>query len=598
MVKVKKSFIKLHPGFRSAFTSRRLETGFSMLEAVVVVGVLLALAVAGFFSFGPIIENAKKAKVKSAASEIHTGVLVASMDSDPSTTPQGVIDDWNFSTDKIRVEILKPASGTSANGDFCVQATHVESPYITARTGACENVAGGSATDTDGDGIPDISDPDIDGDGIPNAEDPTPYGPGSGPGPVVTPVNYSYSGKLAVWGNGELGLLGNGSYMWMNYPGSDQPYVGPLTKYLDPVNLLSSKTVTTFDAAYGHACAVADGVPYCWGANDYGQLGRGTVDPDWWVIRGIPAPVIMSGDLAGKTFSKFALSDAGVTCGIIESTAYCWGNNEYGQTGTGLADATILAPTKVAGPLAGKAVTDIQTKGWGQSVCAIAEGDVYCWGNNDSGQLGIGSYDNSPLPVKVGGILEGKKATRLAMSIDYGTVCALADSKAYCWGSNWYGQVGVGMGPGDYVLQPVAVNTDTFPTNAVVTDIALGYNQTCAAVSGKAYCWGNYNNNFKDYGQLGRGDALPGESPLPEPVVTAGSPMDGKTVTSVSAIDSVSYAIADGKLYGWGGDWTGQVIGSNTDHYTPLLIDRGDISGKSVKAILSTWQTAFAIYSD
>lgn len=133
--------------------SFKMETGFSMLEAVVVVGVLLALAVSGFLSYGPIIDNAKKAKVKSAASEIHTGVLVASMDSDTNTKPQDVIDAWNGSTDQIFVEILKPAAGEiSANGDYCVQATHKQNPLIIARTGACEGVPGGPPADTGGGG--------------------------------------------------------------------------------------------------------------------------------------------------------------------------------------------------------------------------------------------------------------------------------------------------------------------------------------------------------------------------------------------------------------------------------------------------------------
>jgi hypothetical protein len=158
-----------------------------MLEAIVVVGVLLALAVGGFLAYGPIAENAKKAKVKSVASAIHTAVLVASTDGDTATHPQDVIEDWNSTTDKIRVEILETEAGLaamtttvpspSANGDFCVQATNLESPHITAREGACDDVIDGSnpedlpdggAPDTDGDGIPDVTDPDIDGNGTPN----------------------------------------------------------------------------------------------------------------------------------------------------------------------------------------------------------------------------------------------------------------------------------------------------------------------------------------------------------------------------------------------------------------------------------------------
>jgi hypothetical protein len=119
-----------------------------MLEAVVVVGVLLALAVGGFISYGSITENAIKAKVKAAASDVHTGVVVASIDGDPNTQPQSVIDAWNASTDKIRVVILEPASGgTNVDEDFCISATNTENPSITAREGFCLNVTAGSSSD-------------------------------------------------------------------------------------------------------------------------------------------------------------------------------------------------------------------------------------------------------------------------------------------------------------------------------------------------------------------------------------------------------------------------------------------------------------------
>jgi hypothetical protein len=126
-----------------------------MLEAVVVVGVLLALAVGGFLAYGPITENAKKASVKSAASKVHTGLLVASSDGDPNTDSQNVLDNWNDSTDKIEVEIL----ASTESGDFCVSAENVEDSSITAQSGDCADVTigGGSpdgSADTEGVGYP------------------------------------------------------------------------------------------------------------------------------------------------------------------------------------------------------------------------------------------------------------------------------------------------------------------------------------------------------------------------------------------------------------------------------------------------------------
>jgi type II secretory pathway pseudopilin PulG len=138
----------------------RLETGFSMLEAVVVVGVLLALAVGGFVAYGPITENAKKAKVKSAASEVYTAVMVASIDGDIATEPQDVIDAYNSSNNEIKVEILDSlddfaamttAAKPLANGDFCIQATNIKIPKIKERIGSCSDLTEGSTPIPDDD---------------------------------------------------------------------------------------------------------------------------------------------------------------------------------------------------------------------------------------------------------------------------------------------------------------------------------------------------------------------------------------------------------------------------------------------------------------
>lgn len=133
-----KSVIRAVKLFHISLKSKRLETGFSMLEAVVVVGVLLALAIGGFVAYGTIAENAKMAKVKTAASEIHTGILAATFDGDASTDTQKVLDNWNGSTDAITVEVI---SGPGSNGDFCVQAKNRKEPNILARTGACASTS-------------------------------------------------------------------------------------------------------------------------------------------------------------------------------------------------------------------------------------------------------------------------------------------------------------------------------------------------------------------------------------------------------------------------------------------------------------------------
>lgn len=161
--------------------------GFSMLEAVVVVGVLLALAVSGFFAYGPITENAKRATVKSEASTVYTAVQVSQIDGDPMTTAAKVLSDYNDSTDKVRVLIRKGADSEFTatppadfkifpDNDYCIKAERVGEERIFAETGSCFDTPGGgdpgdgSGDPGDGSGDPGGGDPVV----IPPYVDPTP----------------------------------------------------------------------------------------------------------------------------------------------------------------------------------------------------------------------------------------------------------------------------------------------------------------------------------------------------------------------------------------------------------------------------------------
>lgn len=124
-------------------------SGFSMLEAVVVVGVLLALAVGGFFAYGPITKNAQMAKVKSAVSEVYTAVTVAQIDGDPTTSVVSVIDSYNASQNAIKFEIRRGETQPTiaamttmgyvpqSDNDFCLKASKIGDASIFAEMGDC-----------------------------------------------------------------------------------------------------------------------------------------------------------------------------------------------------------------------------------------------------------------------------------------------------------------------------------------------------------------------------------------------------------------------------------------------------------------------------
>ncbi len=93
-----------------------------------------------------------------------------------------------------------------------------------------------------------------------------------------------------------------------------------------------------------------------------------------------------------------------------------------------------------------------------QETCAIADGKAYCWGS-DTNTLGDGVTPNSSVPIAVStsGVLGGKTVTNIATGQWH--VCAVADGKAYCWGSN-SGSGALGNGSwADNATVPVGVDS-------------------------------------------------------------------------------------------------------------------------------------------
>src|ERR1041384_7331315 len=180
-------------------------------------------------------------------------------------------------------------------------------------------------------------------------------------------------------------------------------------------------------------CGVStDSLAYCWGT-DGSQFGTGIVGGLFDETKtpfGVPA---------SSRFRELHGGE-GYTCGLtVEGAPYCWGFRANGRLGDGLGGAYAWSPVAVAGG------HTFVTMGVGHSVgCGIeAGGDMYCWGRNSYGELGNGD-DSTHLsklaPVAVVGELSWH-------SVAPGTLntCALAaDSTAYCWGLNEYGQAGVG----------------------------------------------------------------------------------------------------------------------------------------------------------
>lgn len=220
--------------------------------------------------------------------------------------------------------------------------------------------------------------------------------------------------------------------------------------------------------------------------------------------------------------------------------------------------------------------------------CAIAEGRAYCWGRNSEGQLGDGTTTASTRPVPV--VRTAMSGTVTDIAVGFSHTCAIADGRAYCWGSDGDGRLGVGGGSSR--SEPAAVSGDLPGT---VTAIATGYRHTCAIADGAAYCWG-----WTRYGQVGNGE--PGRDSwgndryrvTPQRVLWGMMP-SGTTFTSISTGTTHSCGIAGGRAYCWGAGTDGQLgLSGVTASASPIAVSTAAMSGR-VTAIATARQSSCAI---
>jgi alpha-tubulin suppressor-like RCC1 family protein len=326
-------------------------------------------------------------------------------------------------------------------------------------------------------------------------------------------------------GSGGCGIGGDSTaYCW-----SDSVLIGSAASQRRPVEVLGGVRFSSIAAGSSASCGLtSSGEAYCWGENDVGQLGT---------IGGPASLKAIPVQSAGVRFTQLS-SSADYTCGVATTgVVYCWGSNEYGQLG--ITDGRMLpTPTPVPGlPRATKVttglvstcalITDGRVYCWGTNIwgqlgranvsdgwlaagpivgdrtyrdvaisisggCAIAVGDgAYCWGNYGTATVSEATPLLFPGTADFTSLVAGELNR-----------CGLTPVGAKCWGSNFSGQLGIGSAmPG--VGPMLVVNSANF------VKLTFGGEAACALTStGDVFCWGaNY------WGQLGDGTVTSRNTP-------------------------------------------------------------------------------------
>jgi alpha-tubulin suppressor-like RCC1 family protein len=184
-------------------------------------------------------------------------------------------------------------------------------------------------------------------------------------------------------GEGAFALLGDGT-VWAFDEWTSQG----ATQFGGPRKVPSLFGIRSIAAGWGHQCALrSDGTVWCWGANFAGQLGDGTYNDS-------ATPV----QVAGITSAWAIGVGLRVSCALMnDSTAWCWGDNSVGQMGNG----TVGGAQPRAAPVPGLDHNNENHGGWKHMCARRWDASVWCWGQNDKGQVGDGTTMDRAKPVEV-----------------------------------------------------------------------------------------------------------------------------------------------------------------------------------------------------
>lgn len=365
---------------------------------------------------------------------------------------------------------------------------------------------------------------------------------------------------LWCWGNNSAGQLGNGKTTSSNLP----VIVGT-----------TGVTGTTWDNVEGgseHTCGIRDNSTlWCWGSNSAGQLGDGTTTNR-------SGPVQVGGSPSGSVWQTEISAGSNHTCGIRDnSTLWCWGSNNHGQLGDGTNNSSTTPVLVSTAGVSGGGWLYVALSNEGDYSCGLrSDNSAYCWGNNDKGQLGNGTTDDSKLPVAIStsgvtgsgwkNIFPGK-----------GHTCGLRDDgSGYCWGDNQYGQLG--NGTTDDSTTPTPVDTTGLAAPKKWQTLVAGMNHTCGTLpeidvafglifTGSGYCWGRNNA-----GQLGDGSTTNRSTP----VRVGGSSSTTQWISMAATNEfSMGFTVLPSldmiNIWTWGKNDLGQLgDGSNTNRSKPV----------------------------
>jgi len=342
-------------------------------------------------------------------------------------------------------------------------------------------------------------------------------------------------GTLWSWGNNQSGQLGN------NTSG---------TNISSPIQIGAVSTWTSVSAGAGNSLATqTPGTLWTWGVNSTGSLGLNTTNT-------YVSPVQL-GTLS--IWNKIYTAFSGGIGLVSNGTMFSWGNNSYGQLGLGNQLNSYSSPVYVLGKGGYTALSNWTTVACGQyhTLAINTYGQLWAWGNNQYGGLGLNTTTNYSVPYQVGGLSNWVSVTGGALN---SSLSIQNTGTLYAWGYNGSGQLGTGNLTN--YSSPVQVGT-----SSTWAQVSCGY-QTTTAIQywGTLTAWGQNN-----YYQAGINTPTNFSSP-----VQILGPAAGNWTNIASGTAFAQAVQTDGSLYIWGLNNYGQ-LGNNGTANVSFPIPVGSI---------------------
>ena len=255
-------------------------------------------------------------------------------------------------------------------------------------------------------------------------------------------VAIASNGSLWAWGLNNVGQLGNGTYVSSN----------------TPIQIGTSTDWTDIDAGEDFTVALrASGLTggnktlWTWGSNNSQQLGGGGL-----AYRNYPLQVGTNQkwvEISAGSEHVIAIQDSGTVFSQGNRTLWAWGSNQYYQLGfEGLPSVSVSAPFQVGTNINWSKVS----AGNEFSLARKTDGTLWSWGRNNFGQLGL-NYISNDVPVRTQIGTSTSWSTNIAAGGNF-ALALLTNGTLFAWGQNNVGQLGIGSTTNQ--MQPTLVGTN------------------------------------------------------------------------------------------------------------------------------------------